>query len=146
MIVLTRKGIAIQVDPEDFSWVSAYTWSLSYGYPVTRRNKKLFRLSRLLVAAPVGMVVDHINGDPLDNRRANLRICTQAHNCFNTSKRSGTYRGVHFDASRKKWVARIAQTMLGRFETEEAAARAWDLTAREWYGPYARLNFSEDVA
>lgn len=86
-----------------------------------------------------GLVVDHINGDPLDNRRENLRVCTQAENAQNVKTTGGSskYRGVCRDQSRKKWLAYCRMPgetgirNLGRFASEEqAAAVARDFRAK----------------
>jgi hypothetical protein len=102
------------------------------------------------------MVIDHINGDKLDNRRSNLRICTQAENVRNQKKtrypRLSHYKGVSKDHG--CWRARITKDRvwycLGYFRTEEAAAQAYNQAAQELFGEYARLNIipveAEEIA
>lgn len=110
---------------------------------------------------PRGMHVDHINGDPLDNRRENLRMATPMQNAANAHPRAGgssKYKGVHFDKRRCKWRAELNLTVapgkhgkrgrsirldLGNFLVEQEAALCYDQVAREWYGEFARLNFPE---
>lgn len=95
--------------------------------------------------------VDHINGDGLDNRRANLRPATHSQNMANkrryANNKSG-YKGVYWSGRpglRRVWAAAIKQggkaRRLGRFEHPEEAARAYDAAARELFGQFARLNF-----
>jgi HNH endonuclease/AP2 domain len=92
-----------------------------------------------------GLQIDHINGDPLDNRLVNLRPATQSQNCQNkrVSRRSKSgIKGVHFCPERKKWCAFISiggrQTNLGRFHTKEAAAEAYRRAASIHFGEFAR--------
>lgn len=99
--------------------------------------------------APPGLEVDHINGDRLDNRRENLRLCTRRQNTRNAKARSACgYRGVSHD--RGRWRSRIhhvgvgALVSLGSFDTPEEAARAFDRAARRLHGAFARLNFDHD--
>jgi hypothetical protein len=97
-----------------------------------------------------GFVVDHINGDPLDNRKSNLRVCTQAENLRNRRKRakptSSKFKGVsrHTISRQKPWLAKIKSDgktiYLGTFETEEQAAEAYDRAALERFGTFAHLN------
>jgi len=95
------------------------------------------------------LTVDHINGNPLDNRRENLRVCTQAQNNGNRFCRSKSgYMGVVLDTTKGNrkplWMAKIKHRYLGKYKTPEEAAKAFDAAAREEYGKYARLNFPED--
>ncbi len=90
--------------------------------------------------------VDHVNGDGLDNRRANLRITTRAQNLANSGGREGssTYKGVSFESQTSRWKAQITvdgrNRSLGRYDTEEEAATAYNLAAVEAWGEHARLN------
>lgn len=163
-IPLTQGQKAL-VDPEDYAWLSQYKWyahKTTYGTYMAARTyrdetgKLIFLyMHRAIVAAPEGMVVDHINGDTLDNRRANLRICTRAENNrnmhrFRTRKRAAIhsrFKGVYWDKKSKKWMAQIRvnkrNIYLGRYETEQEAAIAYDLAALHYFGDYARPNFVE---
>lgn len=131
------------VDDEDFELVSKYRWNAkgTYGYAVTN-----LRMHRLIMNAPAGMFVDHINGDTLDNRRCNLRICTNAENQQNTASRGGTsrYKGVSFNKKSGKWKAAFLANgkcyYLGLWESEEDAARAVDKKRREVCGTFASKN------
>jgi len=94
---------------------------------------------------------DHISGDRLDNRRANLRAATHGQNVVNRSGRGESlFLGVHRD--RRRWRAQISplgsgehgrKLHLGIYDAEEDAARAYDRAAREYHGEYARLNFPD---
>jgi len=148
-IPLTRGKVAI-VDDEDYEVVSAFKWHCtSHGYAsrVNPETKKREYLHRFLVKPSVGNVVDHINHDKLDNRRSNLRECTQKQNMHNGRGVAGTsrYKGVSYKPGRRKpWRARLyingEQLILGDFYTEEEAAYAYNLKATEVNGQYAFLN------
>ena len=106
-------------------------------------------LHRLIVNAPEGMLVDHINRNSLDNRRLNLRLCTMSQNKANSEGRSCRtvpYKGLRFDKRRKtnKWLARIGVNgkirNLGSFPTAELAAIAYNVAAVEEFGGFACLN------
>lgn len=90
-------------------------------------------------------MVDHINGNKLDNRKSNLRICTDAENARNSSKKSGNFKGVQWRSDKHKFRARIMdngkEIFIGYFTNEIEAAKAYDTKAKELFGEFARLNF-----
>ena len=116
-----------------------------YVYRVT--GGKYIFMHRLIMNAPPGKVVDHFNANRQDNRRANLRLCSQAQNIRGRRKFRGTsqFKGVSWNKRIRKWVASIfcdgKYIWLGHFGDEVEAARAYDKAARELFGEYARLNF-----
>lgn len=110
---LTNGGVTL-VDDADFASVSQYKWRRQVnGYAVWNTREKgvqrAILLHRSLLNPPAGMQVDHINGDKLDNRRSNIRICTKSQNAINTHhhKSKSGYRGVYWSPSSKKWFAAI---------------------------------------
>ena len=152
-IPLTQGKVAL-VDDGDYDLVSRFKW-LAAKAPRTwyaRRvdygagRKKNESMHRLILNAPPDKIVDHINGNGLDNRRENLRLATKIQNNCNTrlrrDNRSG-YKGVKRNALR--WIARIRIDRklihLGSFATKEDAARAYDNAARQHFGEFAKLNF-----
>lgn len=148
-IELTQGKVAI-IDDEDFNLVSKYKWYFDHGYA---RSSPAFKtriyMHRLIMVVPVNKVIDHINGNTLDNRKSNLRICSQRENASNVdasraNKRLSKYKGVTIGTNKKKWVASITvnykSIYLGSFDTEEQAALAYNEAAKEHYGEFAQLN------
>jgi hypothetical protein len=139
------------LDEEDKELVGRYTWYLSNGYYAMSLGGKQTYLHRLVTKATTTDTVDHINGNKLDNRKDNLRICKQEHNCCNkvktTNKRTSKYKGVSFRKTHNKFQATITkhglQTHLGYFLTEEEAALAYNFAATKYHGEYAKLNVIE---
>lgn len=118
------KGRSVKVDDDDFEKYSHLRWHLSdTGYAIRRTYGKTTRLHRLIMNCPEGLVVDHLNGDKLDCRKSNMRVCTTKENCRN---RHGT-KGYCFDKNRKKWIVHYKKQFYGRYETEEEAKRVYQL-------------------
>lgn len=148
------KGVVALVDAADFDWLSRWNWSVSsegYARRGTRVAGKqvMFYMHRLMAGCPDGLKVDHINGDRLDNRRANLRIATSSDNAVNRVKPAGPsgYRGVRWHCG--GWAMKLVRH--GKhyrgygFRSAEEAARAYDAAARIHHGEFAVLNFPEAV-
>jgi len=136
-----NKSIFI-IDKEDKEKIEHTFWSKSHGYI---KNGRTF-LHRFIMNCPKDMIVDHINGDKLDNRKCNLRICTQAQNCCNSKKQKNNtsgYKGVCWHTTRKKWFSSIKYNKknisLGYFNTPEEAYAAYCKAAKELHGEFARL-------
>ncbi len=111
---------------------------------VKNQNK---RLHRVLINAPNDKTVDHINGNTLDNRKINLRLCTNSENLRNSKKRktnTSGYKGVSFCKSCKKYIASITlnykKIRLGYFEDKKEAAIAYNMAAIKYHGNFAKLN------
>jgi len=118
------KGHRTLVDEETYNQYKHLSWYLGdTGYAIRKPKGEIMRLHRLVANAPEGMVVDHLNGDTLDNRKSNLRVCTQAENARN---RKGT-KGVCYDKSKGKWMVRYRNKFFGRYKTEQEASRAYQL-------------------
>lgn len=147
----------IFVDDDVYVWASRFKWNTNCYkghacWNTTSGKKKIkYILSRLIMGDPKGMVVDHINHDPLDNRRENLRVCTQGQNTMNRDKQhkatSSIYKGVSLFKCRGKyqyWKGTInfnkKSVHLGYFNSEIKAAEAYNQAAIEYYGEYACLN------
>lgn len=151
------QGFRAAVDDADYDRVSQYKWSaIQRGRYAVRSEtvavgkRRIIYLHRFIMDAPEGLTVDHINGNGLDNRRCNLRICSQGDNVRNRRHASGgtsKYQGVCWNKARRKWQANITVDnrlcYLGLFDDEQDAARAYNAAAVEHFGEFARLN---DVA
>ena len=139
------------VDDEDYELVSKYRWhSMKNGQTDHVYAATKVRMHRLVIDAPPGYMVDHINGDTLDNRKANLRLCTNAQNQQNTPSRGGSskYKGVSYNTKRGKWMAQFQYNGIhygcGAWDTEEDAARAVDKKRGEVCGDFASKNLWQE--
>ena len=171
--ILLTKGYKTIVDDDDYEWLSEYKWSASvdkrdkyvsarttmYKYFEGYKWRRGVKMSRLILDAKKGEQVDHVNGDSLDNRRSNLRICTAPENARNHRKQelinkgpcSSKYKGVTLSTNKKDgkeyhyWRAQITADSvnhyLGQYSNEEDAARAYDRAAKNYHGEFASLNF-----
>lgn len=154
MRIPTTKGLEILVDKKDYKELVKYKWCVgakqSKTYYAQRRVtiskgvNKIVWMHRIIMNPPDNMVVDHINGNGLDNRRCNLRICTRSQNQFNRSKQidnTSGFKGVYFDQSRNKWCAEIRvykkKIHLGRFLTKELAYEAYCIACEKYHKEFA---------
>jgi hypothetical protein len=140
-------GHIAKVDDEDYDRLSTYRWCRAQGYARTsiylgggRKNQKRRTLAmhRLAMNAQPGQMVDHIDGDFLNNQKSNLRFCTPSQNQANSRRRgrfSSRYKGVskHGDG----WVATLCGDHLVWTRSEEDAALVYALAARERFGDFA---------
>ena len=127
-----------------------YSIHLDYqGYAILKYNNKNIRLHRYIMDYYDENYVDHINNNPLDNRKCNLRIVTPHQNAMNKSSSKNSiskYVGVHYSKKYNKWTASIKingeNINLGTFENEIDAAEARDIATNKYFGKYGNLNFS----
>lgn len=116
------------VDDDDFDFLNQFKWSISEKscmyYPVAYYKGKQLIMHRVIMNAPRNMVVDHINGNTLDNRKSNLRIVTPHQNHRNQHvPKTSKYRGVY--RNKNRWIVNIMcnhKTVIRKaFEDEEEA-------------------------
>lgn len=156
-IELTRGYFAI-IDDEDVELVANYSWRViptrntmyakAYVRGSGRKNPQQVFMHRLIMDAPKELEVDHINGDGLDNRRENMRLCSHAQNLQNqrndSSRGSSIYKGVSWSKKDKKWIAQICKEysneVLGYFKDEKEAALAYNEAALDFFGEFAKIN------
>ena len=149
-ISLTQGKVAL-VDDNDYEWLMGWSWCFDGRYAVRGENRNgRFYMHRQIMGATHGEVTDHINQNKLDNHRCNLRLVTQAQNGMNrlgNANHTSRYKGVHLDQQTGMWRAQIKvgekRLQLGRFANEVDAALAYNKSAVEHYGEFARLNITE---
>lgn len=153
-VALTQNKFAT-VDAENYERVSRYKWCVSTKantiYAYRKDHGKNVYLHQFLMKPPQGKVVDHTDGNGLNDRKSNLRVCTKQQNLLNRGPvvRTSQFKGVHLCKWTRKWYATIwhggARIRLGPFDHEVEAARAYDRKAYALFGEYAYLNFPEEI-
>jgi hypothetical protein len=160
-----NDGYSTLVDESDYEQVASKQWSTCFVKNGTRilvyaqsnglgshKNRKHFRLHRILLGAPKGITVDHKNLDGLDNRRSNLRFATYTENNRNRRAKAGKqFKGIYYrgaESPKNPWRATITinrkSIYLGVFSTPEEAARAYDRAAVKYFGEFRLLNFPDE--
>ena len=148
-VVTLTKGLTAVIDAADVPLVSGYYWSalinVYYGhaYAVRFQSGKAILMHRVLLDAPKGLQVDHIDGDGLNNRRANIRLCTpnlnQANRAVERRNRIGA-KGVSISRTGRRFKASITpngkKIHLGSFATKQEAAAAYKGAARVLWGNF----------
>lgn len=148
--VLLTQGKKAIVDDEDYDRVSKLKWQYHTG-GYAKSGVKTIRLHRFILNAPPNLEVDHINGNKLDCRKSNIRLCSRKQNVRSVPKRKDTtnkYKGTHFLKHRNKWISRIQidgkRINSGYFNTEKEAAERYNSLAKRFFGDYAKLNIILD--
>lgn len=158
-IRLWNSDLIAIVDDESVALVGVDGWRLSHESDTqtyAKRGKE--RMHRLVIGAQPGQIVDHIDGNGLNNVRSNLRFCTAKQNCINRrrsiNQQAGRYKGVYFERDRDGYRAaiytgsvnekgRTKKVYLGTFRDAVSAARAYDAAALRYFGEFAALNFED---
>lgn len=148
--------LEVLMDIEDVQILIDYTWHKHHnktnntiymrGWCKKTRKKKM--MHRIIMKAPDNKQVDHINGNTLDNRKSNLRICSHSENIRNRGQRKDSttnYKGVFRSGNR--WGASIGvnsdKIYLGTFDTAKEAAIEYNKAALKYHGEFANLNTVE---
>ena len=146
------NGQSTIVDNDDYHALKGFIWYLDNDGYVLRRGPKetgwrFIKMHRLIAGTPDGLDTDHINGNRLDNRKCNLRICTRGENLRNRGKPKNNktgYKGVHYCIVLQAFVAQIGFRYkvfnLGSFSTALKAHNAYKKAAAYYHGEFARTN------
>jgi hypothetical protein len=144
--IITKQGLQVILDREDFPKIEKHYWFLHEGYPVTQLLGKRHSLVYMVIEKKEGLVVDHIDRNPLNNRKGNLRYASKSQNIWNSFSHQKKTKGISFHKPSGKWWARIAakniKYSLGLFETKEGAMNAYDQAAKRLHGIFALTNSS----
>jgi hypothetical protein len=155
-LIQLAQGKSTMVDDQDYGALVQHRWServwgqTSYAMATIYfgdYKQKTVRMHRLIMEAPKGSIIDHVDGNGLNNQRVNLRFCTQSQNMGNMRGKMGTskFKGVCLPKGRSKWLSQIrvngASRFLGYFDIAKDAARAYDISALAIHGEFAKINF-----
>ncbi len=157
-VPLTQGKYAV-IDEVDQGRVMKHKWHARHdgnGHYAARKIRRggkphVLYLHRFILGATTAQQIDHVNGDGLDCRRNNLRICDHSQNQANRRQQAGSsrFRGVYRSAGSRRWYASIKVAgkgiALGGYDDEVAAARAYDVAARKHFGEFAKPNFVRKV-
>lgn len=156
-IIKAHHGQEILVDDEDFEFLSLFVWKVmlkvkTYSDVQSTHFGKIVRMSRMVMKAQPGQIVDHKNGNTFDNRKENLRFCNSKENSRNIGKRKGNYtskyKGVYWNKRSKKWCTKISTDygikFLGYFKIEKDAVRAYNKAAAIYHKEFANVSVIKD--
>lgn len=158
-VPLSQGKVAI-VDAADFAWLSQWKWTATnvarpdapdkfYACRMERKDEcdgrkpKMILMHRQILGIDDKRKIDHRDLDTLNNRRGNLRPCTQGQNCLNHRghrDRRSRFKGVYWHAGARKWMASFRGKYLGLFTNDEQAAVAYDHAAQAYSPEFALLN------
>lgn len=157
-IELTQGQVAL-VDNDTFEYLNKFKWLAdkigrtwyAKRYEYNEGKRKTIYMHRYIISLKQELskeiLVDHKDGDALNNLSENLRVCNKQQNQHNQKSHinsTSKYKGVSFDKSRNKWRVNICFNYkvkgVGRFETEIEAAQAYNMVAKELHGEFANIN------
>jgi len=139
------------VDDEDFEYINQFRWNAykkkndtyySSRYVGTINSKQVYVHMHCDIMG--GKLIDHIDGNGLNNQRSNLRFCTKSQNSMNAKpyrNKTSKYKGVSRAPGRTSFALAVNGMYIGSFRSEIEAAKAYDIKAKELFGQFARLNF-----
>ena len=147
--VYGKNDLWFTIDIDDFKLYSDYKFCTTVGYIAITPGSRALHLHRLIVDFEI---VDHINRDKLDNRRANLRSATHGQNMVNTGpqkRNKSGYKGVYINKNKSYHVhltSNSKSVYIGTYKTAAEAALAYDEAAKKYHGEFAYLNFPDGVS
>ena len=149
------QGLFALVDNSDYTFLMRWNWCASkhdnkfYAIrsqgSVKNKTRQYVYMHRVIAGAAKGQKVDHWDRCTLNNQRENLRLCSFRQNSANKNRQSNNksgLKGVWWDKEKRKWTSQVLHKFLGRFDTAEEAARAYDLNAKRTFGDFAATNES----
>lgn len=153
LIPLTQGKFSI-VDDKDYDFLMQWKWYFNkngnYAERTTSEKKNGRKTSikmHINIMGGSAFLIDHIDGNTLNNQKSNLRYCSYAENARNQRKRLGTssrYKGIYWVTKRSKWHCRIMinykYICIGYFDCEKEAAQAYNKAAIIYHGDFAKLN------
>lgn len=155
ILKLNFKGRDVFVDKRDWELHSGLSWYISNDgnsdYLKANKGKTSVSFHNLIIEPLDGFVVDHVDGNTLNNLRGNLRSCTPSQNQANQKKqirkKTSKFKGVYYSKIKNKWIAQIGfkkkHIHIGNYDSEKDAACAYDSLAIELFGTFAKTNILE---
>jgi hypothetical protein len=143
-----KNGLNFTIDKDDYDLIKNYSWQTnSENYVQTTINNKSVKLHRFLMNPKENEYVDHINHNTLDNRKENLRVCTNEENCRNKrtyKNNTSGVKGVTWMKKNQVWIARITYNKkrihLGCFSTLEEAKKSRQEAEIKYFGEFRYLG------
>lgn len=155
-LIPVHGGYFAEIDDDDFGIVSPFKWHAMKGrntvYAATNVRREgggysTVAMHRMINETPKGLHTDHIDGNGLNNQRANLRTATRTQNAHNRAPNKGSvsaFKGVHWNKRKRRWIASIRvkkkSIFLGQHKDEASAAAAYDRAATQYFGEFARTS------
>lgn len=145
-VILRNSALELLCDPDVWSTACNYTWfATTQGYARSDTGSGYILFHRYVIPNQSDYDIDHINGNPLDNRRCNLRVCTHQENSRNLKvckKNTSGVTGVYWRTRSKRWVAQIMvngrQITLGYFKDFQDAVKCRKDAEKRFFGSYVR--------
>lgn len=158
-IIYLTKGYHTEVDDEDYDYLNQWKWHVQLRQNgevaavrrniITDKGQRGLQMHRVLLSlTDKNILCDHIDRNPLNNQKSNLRVCNKFENGKNRTSAKGStskFLGVGFLSKKNRWIAQIRidkkLTYLGCFKTEEEAGKCYDQAAQKYHKEFANLNF-----